>query len=115
MFGTTKQEQGAPKQGLAKSEVSAVAPAIDVYENDQEFLVFADLPGVKQDGAEITLEHERLSLDAKNGSRRYHREFIVPPSIDSEKVSATMKAGVLTVHLPKREPYKPRQIAVRSS
>ena len=48
-------------------------------------------------------------------ARAFRREFAVPSSIDSEKVSASMKAGVLTVVLPKRAPYKPRQIAVRSS
>jgi len=111
MFGITKQGN----EGTAKAEVPSVAPAIDVYENDQEFLVFADLPGVEQGNAEVMLQHDRLVLDAKNGSRRFQREFIVPQSIDSEKVSAAMKAGVLTVHLPKRAPYKPRQIEVRSS
>lgn len=111
MFGMTKPRNDQ----AAKADAPAVAPAIDVYENDQEFLVFADLPGVKQENAQVTLQHDRLVLDAKNGSRHFQREFIVPPSIDSEKVSAAMKAGVLTVHLPKRAPYKPRQIAVQAS
>jgi len=111
MFGITKEKTGAP----TATETPAVAPAVDVYENNDEFLVIADLPGVPQDGAIVTLEHERLLLEAKNKSRHYRREFVVPQSIDSEKVSASMKAGVLTVHLPKRAPYKPRQIAVQSS
>ncbi len=111
MFGMTKQRSDT----AAKAETPTVAPAIDVYENEQEFVVFADLPGVKQENAEVTLRDDRLVLDAKNGSRRFQREFIVPPSIDSDHVSATMKAGVLTVHLPKRAPYKPRQISVRAS
>lgn len=111
MFGITKQRNDAP----VKAESPAVPPAIDVYENAEEFVVFADVPGVKQDGANVTLEDDRLLLEAKNGNRRFQREFIVPASIDSEKVSASMKAGVLTVHLPKRAPYKPRQITVQSA
>jgi len=111
MFGITKQRN----ESLGKAAETAVAPAVDVYENGDEFLVLADLPGIKQDQATVTLEHERLLLDAKNGSRHYQREFAVPTSIDSERVSASMKAGVLTVHLPKRAPYKPRQIAVQSA
>ena len=111
MFGITNQKNNVP----AKADARVVAPAVDVYENDEEFVVLADLPGIKQEGAQITLEHDRLSLEAKEGGRHYRREFIVPPSIDSEKVTATMKAGVLTLNLPKRAPYKPRQIQVRAS
>ena len=112
MFGIAKQKTNSP----TKTDASDfVAPAVDVYENNDEFLVLADLPGIPQNGAEVTLEHERLVLEAKGPTRAFRREFSVPPSIDSEKVSASMKAGVLTVHLPKRAPYKPRQIAVQSS
>jgi HSP20 family molecular chaperone IbpA len=112
MFGIAKQKTDP----LSKSETpDYAAPAVDVYENDDEFLVLADLPGIPQNGADITLEHDRLLLEAKGAKRAFRREFTVPPSIDSEKVSASMKAGVLTVHLPKRAPYKPRQIAVQSA
>jgi len=112
MFGIAKQKNDSPMKAGAPD---LVAPAVDVYENDDEFLVLADLPGIAQNGAEVTLEHERLVLEAKGAARAFRREFSVPPSIDSDKVSASMKAGVLTVHLPKRAPYKPRQIAVQSS
>lgn len=112
MFGIAKQRNDAPAKA---GEREFMAPAVDVYENDDEFLVLADLPGVAQNGAQVTLEHDRMLLEAKGPSRTFRREFVVPPSIDGEKVSASMKAGVLTVHLPKRAPYKPRQIAVSSA
>jgi HSP20 family molecular chaperone IbpA len=112
MFGIAKQKTDSPVKADAPDFALA---AVDVYENNDEFLVLADLPGIPQNGAEVTLEHERLVLEAKSPTRSFRREFSVPPSIDSEKVSASMKAGVLTVHLPKRAPYKPRQIAVQSS
>lgn len=112
MFGIAKQKTDSTAR---TDEADFAAPAVDVYENEDEFLVVADLPGVPQNGAEITLEHDRLLLQAKGQARRFRREFVVPSSIDSEKVSASMKAGVLSVHLPKRAPYKPRQIAVQSS
>ena len=111
MFGIAKKNDSPVKTETP----DFVAPAVDVFENDDEFMVLADLPGVAQNGAEVTLEHERLVLEAKGAARAFRREFAVPSSIDSEKVSASMKAGVLTVVLPKRAPYKPRQIAVRSS
>ena len=109
MFGTTKKNQTA-----TTDEPRFSSPVLDVYENDNEFLVMADLPGVAQGGAEVTLDRDRLLLQA-SGARKFRRELIVPPSVDGEKVSAAMKAGVLTVHLPKRAPYQPRQIQVRNA
>jgi len=108
MLGIAKKDQ------TTKAEPAAVNPPLDVFENDAEFLLIADLPGVAQDGAQVTLEHDRLVLEA-TGVRKFRREIIVPPSVEADKVSAAMKAGVLTVHLPKRAPYQPRQIQVRSS
>lgn len=100
----------------AKVEELPEAPApLDVYENEKEFLLLADLPGVAQGGAEITLEKDRLVVSAKSATRRYRRELVVPPSVDAEHVSAEMKAGVLTLKLPKRAPYQSRQIPVRTA
>jgi len=99
---------------VTKEETRAATPPVDVYENDAEFLLVADLPGVPQGGAEVTLDHDRLVLQA-TGVRRFRREIVVPPSVEADKVSAAMKAGVLTVKLPKRAPYQPRQIQVQSS
>src|ERR1700753_2319254 len=99
---------------VAKNEPRAATPPVDVYENDGEFWLVADLPGVPQNGAEVTLEHNRLVLTA-NGVRKFRREIVVPPSVEADKVSAAMKAGVLTVKLPKRAPYQPRQIQVKAS
>jgi HSP20 family molecular chaperone IbpA len=110
---TITKNQGAP---AARANEQDWAPApLDVYENDKEFLLVADLPGVPQGGADITLEHDRLVLEAKGSTRKYRRELVVPPSVDAEGVSAQMKAGVLTLHLPKRAPYQPRQIPVRAA
>ena len=110
MLGITKKE----KDQTVKEEQRAFSPPLDVYENDGEFLLIADLPGVAQGGAEVTLERDRLVVQA-TGVRKFRREIVVPPSVEAEKVSAAMKAGVLTVRLPKRAPYQPRQIQVQGS
>lgn len=111
MKSITKNETSAP----ARANEPEWTPApLDVYENDKEFLLVADLPGVPQNGADVTLEHDRLVFEAKGETRRYRRELVVPPSVEAEQVSAKMKAGVLTVHLPKRAPYQPRQVPVRA-
>jgi HSP20 family protein len=109
MLGITKKNQN----GTAE-DTRPTSPTLDVFENDGEFLLIADLPGVAQGGAEVTLDHDRLLLQA-SGARKFRRELVVPPSVDGEKVSASMKAGVLTVHLPKRAPYQPRQIQVQGA
>jgi len=110
MLGITKRKNN----GMEKAEeLPGALPAVDVYENPREFLLVADLPGVPQGAATVTLEHERLVLQGTGALRKFRREMVVPPSIDSEQVTASMKAGVLTVHLPKRAPYQPRQIQVR--
>ena len=110
MLGITKKDQASP----AKEEQRAYSPPLDVYENDGEFLLIADLPGVPQGGAEVTLDRDRLVVQA-TGVRKFRREIVVPPSVEADKVSAAMTAGVLTVKLPKRAPYQPRQIQVQGS
>jgi len=110
MFAIAKKNEAEKK---VDDLPEAPAP-LDVYENDKEFLLLADLPGVPQGGAEITLESDRLVVSAKSATRRFRRELVVPPSVDAEHVSAEMKAGVLTLKLPKRAPYQSRQIPVRT-
>jgi HSP20 family molecular chaperone IbpA len=104
------------EDAVTKSEErEARLAAVDVFENEKEFLIVADLPGVPQNGADITLEKDRLVLQAASPTRKYRRELVVPPTVDVEGVAAEMKAGVLTVHLPKRGQSQPRQIQVRST
>lgn len=111
MLSITKKRNGADdKQGMP-----AAVPPLDVLENDKEFLVLADMPGVPQDAVTVRLESDRLLLEGAGALRKFRRELVMPPSVDSDHVEASMKAGVLTVHLPKRAPYQPRHIAVRSA
>jgi HSP20 family protein len=105
-----------------------VAPAVDIYENRDEILVLADVPGARTDGITVRLHKDELYLHARRdeagagspvlgGGRPadYTRTFIVPPGIDGSRISAEMNAGVLRIHLPKSEASKPRKIEVRAS
>ena len=105
-----------------------VAPPVDIYENRDEILVFADVPGARTDGITIRLEKNELYLHARRedaaagtavaGPGRaadYSRTFIVPRGIDAEKITADLTAGVLRIHLPKSDAVKPRKIEVRAS
>jgi HSP20 family protein len=105
-----------------------VTPACDVYENKEEILVIADLPGVTPERLTIHLDKGELSLEAKREVNAqpsstakaeytdcdFRRRFVVPTGIDAAKISAQLKNGVLELHLPKSEALKPREITVRA-
>ena len=105
-----------------------VAPPVDIFENRDEILVLADVPGARREEITIRLEKNELYLHARRdeatggqaltgGTRAadYSRTFIVPRGIDGERITAEMNAGVLRIHLPKSEAVKPRKIEVRAS
>ena len=104
-----------------------MAPSVDIYENADEVLLVADLPGVEKDNIDIRLEKGELTIEAKRrkapeGSALasefrtfdFRRAFLVPRGINPEGIAADMASGVLKVHLPKAAALKPRQIAVKA-
>jgi HSP20 family protein len=109
------------------SERPAVAPHVDVYENEKEILVVADLPGVSKDELRVDVEQDQVTLEgrwspppggtplaAEFGRADYRRSFVLPQGIDRDKIGAELRGGILSLHLPKSEALKPRRIAVRS-
>ena len=105
----------------------AVAPAVDVFENENELLVVADLPGVSQDRMSVHFEKGRLTIEGKRPTAAHssrtgeieaadlRRTFLVPQGIDAEHIAAELSQGVLSVHLPKHASVKPRRIEVKAS
>ena len=104
-----------------------VAPAVDVFENENELLVVADLPGVAQDKMNIHFEKGRLTIEGRRPAPAYtpgireieaadfRRTFLVPQGIDAERITAELSQGVLSVHLPKHASAKPRRIEVKAN
>jgi HSP20 family protein len=105
---------------------STFTPRVDIYETDQELVLLADLPGVRPEDVDLRYERGELILHGKVKPRDgrtyllneyevgdFYRAFTIHESIDHGHIAAEVKNGVLTVHLPKAEPAKPRQIAVR--
>jgi HSP20 family protein len=104
-------------------------PRFDVYEDNNEYVLTGDLPGVAPDGLEVTFENGELSIygqvqprlvqarcfAGEYGVGDYRRTFSVGELIDGGNISAELKDGVLTVHLPKRAEAKPRKIEVRAA
>ena len=108
---------------------SAWVPAVDIYSSgEQELVLKAELPDMKEEEIGLTIEDNTLTLrgertlDTEVPEEQFHRiersygsfarTFALPPTIDAGKVSAEYKAGVLTVRLPLREEAKPKQIKV---
>ena len=94
-------------------------PLVDVYENDDEFLLTADLPGVMTDSLRIDVDSEELLIEGKRAKddrwgHGFRRSFKLPAGTDYGQVNAELKQGVLWLHLPKAAAIKPRRIAVKA-
>ena len=101
------------------------SPAVDIYETENELVLKADLPDVKLDDIDVRVENETLTIkgerrfEQQENSKGFHRiersygtfvrSFSVPATVETDKVAADYRDGVLTVTLPKKEAAKPRQ------
>ena len=92
------------------------APRVDVYENADEYLILADVPGVTPESLDVTFAHGELTIQAGDETtlRRYRRGFTVPDGIAAGDIGAEVKNGILSVRLPKAPEVKPRKIEVAS-
>jgi HSP20 family protein len=104
-------------------------PRVDIFETDKELLLFAEMPGVRPDDVDLRFENGELELHGKVQPKPqnrsvllneyedgdYYRVFRIDETIDPTKIVAECKNGVLTVHLPKTEAVRPRQIAVKTA
>ena len=104
------------------------SPAVDIYKNEDELVLKADVPDIKPEEIDLQVENQTLTLkgrrkfDEQSTRGGYHRiersygsfvrTFSVPTTVDSEKVTADYSNGVLTVKLPKKEAAKPRQVKI---
>jgi HSP20 family protein len=95
-------------------QLPVVTPAVDVYENAEELLVIADFPGVTASSLAVHLDGAELTVEGRREDRMLRRVFQVPSSVDPDRVRAEISAGVLRVHLGKRETAKPRRIEVQA-
>ena len=101
-------------------------PAIDVRTSDSEVVVLCDVPGVKQEDLDVTLENHVLTI---KGARKFDsneneqvmlgraygafsKSFTLPDALDEENLSATLADGVLSIRIPKHAKAKPRRIQI---
>lgn len=105
-----------------------VSAVVDVYENEEEILLHADMPGVQKEDIAIEFDNGKLDISGvrnltQAGSAqweefstiRYQRTFSVPQSIQVNNINAQLRNGVLVLHLPKTEEAKPRKIEIATA
>ena len=126
--------RGWPTQGWPTEEGLTAGvwnPAVDVYETKESIVLKADLPDVKKEEVDISVEGNVLTLRGERKREKevkekdfyrmersygaFSRSFTLPGSVDADKIEADFAGGVLKVTLPKREESKPKQIKVKVS
>lgn len=105
----------------------AVAPYVDIYEKDDSILLLADMPGVDEKSASVSVENGLLIIEgdvseivenayqpirAERRADVFRRTFEISDSIDTAKITAKMKHGVLKLVLPRKEEKMPRKIEI---
>jgi HSP20 family protein len=100
---------------------ATVLPAVDIFENKDELLILADLPGVTKEDLSINFDKGQLTLEGRprefgldEEAFDYRRTFVVSQGIEADKITANLQNGVLRLTLPKPAALKPRQIEVKA-
>ena len=124
-------DEGFNRARSAQTDLATWAPAVDIYEAENELVVKADLPGLQEKDIDIRVENNTLTI---RGERKFEKEvneenylrveraygaftrsFSLPNTVNTEGIHAEYRNGTLTVRLPKREESKPKQIKVNIS
>jgi HSP20 family protein len=109
----------------------AWSPQVDIFENQNEIVLEAELPGMKPEDVEISIENNVLTIhgerkfEKKDENDNFHRversygsftrSFTLPPTVQSENANAEFENGVLRLSLAKREEAKPRRIEIKAT
>lgn len=114
-----------------ETRAGAFTPAVDILEEDEGIVLRAEVPGMRADELHVHVENGVLTLSGertledRERKDRYHRveraygafsrSFVLPKTVDGENIDASLEAGVLTLHLPKKSADEKRRIAIRAS
>ncbi len=112
------------------SQAGAFSPALDVEEDENEFNLHVELPGVDPESVDVSLEDDVLTISGErrfydekdaDGFRRierafgrFHRAVRLPDRVDADRVAATYREGMLKITVPKADEAKPRRIQIQA-
>jgi len=124
-------EDSFARRRSTQAELASWAPAVDIYETENEVVVKADLPDVQEKDIDVRVENSTLTI---RGERKFNNEvheenylrveraygtftrsFSLPNTVNAETIHAEYRNGVLSVRMPKREETKPKQIKISVS
>ncbi len=122
-------EDAVTSRGEDKDLISSAwTPAVDIYENENELVLTAEVPGLEEKDVEIRIEDNTLSIkgerkfEKETKEENYHRiersygaffrSFTLPNSIDQDKIQAEHENGILKITMPKRTELKPRKVKI---
>jgi len=127
LFADSMTREGKDETGLVQEK--SWMPAVDISENEKEFLVKAELPGLEQKDIEVSLEENRLTIKGEkkfeqeekgeNYLRRemtygsFYRAFNITAPIKEDGIKANYKSGILEITLPKEEKAQPKKIEIK--
>lgn len=110
------------------AQAVSFVPPVDVYEDEKQIMLKLEVPGVKADDLDIQLENQRLTVkgerrfEGEEKAENFHRierrfgsfvrSFTLPQTVNTESVSATNDAGVLTIRLAKKAEAQPKQVKI---
>jgi HSP20 family protein len=123
----TANGTAAARADEADARAVTVTPRVDVLETDDEFLILADMPGVRPGEVDVRFENGELTVHGRRNpthgdkpraaweseAASYFRTFRLTDQVAADRIEAELKNGVLTLRLPKVEAVKPRRIAVK--
>ena len=99
-FGNIRREGARPRIAEERE------PLVDVFEEDNRFVIVVEMPGVDKDKIDVKATEEKIVVRASNGQRKYYKEIELPKPIKPETAKAQYKNGVLEIKVEKKEEKK---------
>jgi HSP20 family protein len=131
LFDDSSRSGNGRGEAAEPSSARAWAPRVDIYEDQNEIVVHAELAGLKQEDIDIELNGEVLTIrgerkfeDEANADKyirierpygAFQRSFTIGVAVNQDSVNASYKDGILSVHLPKSEATKPKKVLVQAA
>lgn len=128
LFGSTMSRSSA--SGDEETWGGGWSPRVDIYENKDNLVIEAELPGMNPENVDISVENNVLTIQGKRDFEKrdeddnfhrverhygsFTRSFTLPPTVNSEEATADFENGVLKLKLAKREEAKPRRIEIKA-
>lgn len=123
------KQRGLEREAPDQRSLTPLVPPVDIIENGDGITVRADLPGVSREDLSIGVDGDTLTVEATMSLgesanvqpvyaevrvAKLKRSFVLSRDLDTEKIGASVRNGVLTLHVPKRDQAKPRRIEIKA-